>query len=92
MEKIKEIINCKAVGNAFYNLYDRWRDECKYEDINEYGKAILNVINKHFPQYGVTLISSTSRPFGVKFQVGDKKVHVFVKITGSYIKMYAKLI
>ena len=92
MEKVKNIINSETLGKAFYNLYDRWRDECKYEDINEYGKAILNVINKHFPQYGVTLISSTSRPFGVKLQVGDKKVHVFVKISGSYLQLCAKLI
>lgn len=92
MEKVKEIINSKAVGNAFYNLYDRWRDECKHEDINEYGKAIMNVINKYFPKYDVTLISATSKPFGVKLQVGDKKVYVFAKISGSYLQLCAKLI
>jgi hypothetical protein len=42
--KIKAILNSEKLGNAFYNLYDRWRDECKYEDINDYGKALTKVI------------------------------------------------
>ena len=46
MEFLKEIVNNEKVGNAFFNLFDRWRDESEYEDINDYGKAIVNTIAK----------------------------------------------
>jgi len=92
MEKIKNIINNKSVGNAFFNLYDRWRDESEYEDINDYGKAIMNTINKQYPEYGAKLLASTKRPFGVKIQIEDKKVHIFAKLKGSYVVICAKLV
>jgi len=92
MERIKNILNNEKVGNAFYNLYDRWRDESEYEDINDYGKAIFNTINGQYPDYGVTLLATTKRPFGVKIQVGERKVHIFTKLRGSYLNLCAKLI
>lgn len=92
MEKIKNIINCDAVGQAFYNLFDRWQDECEYEDINDYGKAILKTINKSFPEYEAKLIKSTDEPFGVIIQVGNIKAHLYVKLNNCYLHLYAKLI
>ena len=92
MEKIKQIINNEQVGNAFYNLYDRWRDESKYEDINDYGKAILSTVKKQFPDYNISLIGSTKKPFGVKLDVEGIKVHLFAKIKGGYLCVCAKLI
>ena len=89
MEKIKNIINNEKVGNAFYNLYDRWQDESEYEDIKEYGRTIFNTINKQYPDYNIKFISATKRPFGVKIQVGDKKVHIFVKVSGPYLQICA---
>jgi hypothetical protein len=92
MEQISNIVNNKAVGNAFFNLYDRWLDESEYEDINEYGKAITNTIVKEFPTYNVTLIKATKRPFGVKVKVCDVDVHVWIKIKGRYASICAKRI
>lgn len=90
MEKVKEIINNTEIINVMYNLYDRWRDESEYEDINEYGKVIVDSIHVHLPHLDVKLIEPTKRPFGVKLQVGDKKVHIFTRIKGSYVQLCAK--
>ena len=92
MEKVKEIINNETIGNVMYNLYDRWRDESECEDINEYGKAIVNSIHVHLPHLDVKLIGATKRPFGVKLQVGGEKVHIFTRIKGSYVQLCAKSI
>jgi hypothetical protein len=59
MERIKSILNNDKVGNAFFNLYDRWRDESEYEDINDYGKAIFNTINSQI-WFKCEIISKTS--------------------------------
>ena len=90
VEKIKSIINCDAVGQAFYNLFDRWQDESEYEDINDYGKAIVSTINKNFPNYGATLVKATKEPFGVILQIGAAKFHVFVKLKNLYLHLCAK--
>ena len=84
---IVSIINNEKVGNTFFNLYDRWRDESKYEDINEYGKIIADVITKEFPNYKVRLAQSTKRPFGVKIAVQNTYIHIFVKLKGRYISL-----
>lgn len=90
VEKIKSIINCDAVGQAFYYLFDRWQDESEYEDINEYGKSIFNTISKNFPDYGLSLVKTTEEPFGVILQIGVAKFHVYVKFKNSYLHLYAK--
>ena len=92
MERIKNIIHNKSIGNVFYNLYDRWCDESEYEDINEYGKAILNSIKKQYHDYDVTLLATTKKPFGVKLQIGDRKAHFFLKIKGAYAILCASLV
>ena len=90
VEKIRNIVNNKSVGNTIFNLYDRWRDESDYEDINEYGKFITKVINEQFPQYGVTLVSSSKKPFGVKVNIDGRKFHIYTKIKGNYLVLSVK--
>ena len=92
MEQISNIVNNSVVGNTMMNLYDRWLDECKYEDINEYGKVIANTIAKEYPTYNVSLIKGTKRPFGVQIKVCDTNIHVWVKIKGRYASICAKRI
>ena len=84
IEKIKTIMNNEKVGNCFFNLYDRWRDESKHEDINRYGDAIINTINKQFPQFGTSLATSTKRPFGVKINLDGQKFYINIKLKGGY--------
>lgn len=90
VEKIRNIVNNKSVGNVMFNLYDRWHDESDYEDINEYGEFITKVIREQFPQYGVTLLSSTKKPFGVKVNIDGYKIHIYVKIKGNYLVLSVK--
>ena len=92
MEKIKNIINNEKVGNVFCNLFGRWLDEKGYEDINEYGKAICNCINRQYPDYNVELVKSTSEPFGVVINIDNKKVHCYAVEKGSYIQLNAKIV
>lgn len=89
MEEIKNIINNEKIGNTFFNLYDRWRDECEFEDINEYGKVIANVIATEYPSYDVKLVQSMKRPFGVKINVCGLTFKVWVKLRGLSISLCA---
>ena len=90
MERITNIINSKEIGNLFFNLYDRWRDECEYEDINEYAKVIVDRIAKLFPQYNVKLVKPSKRPFGVVISVnGEYTFRFYVKIKGRYVHLMA---
>jgi hypothetical protein len=88
--EITKIINNKVVANAFFNLYDRWRDESEYEDINDYGKSLAKTIAKEFPNEDIKFVSATKRPFGVKVSVSGKVVHLFTKMKGRYIVLCAK--
>lgn len=87
LDKVKSIINNEKVQNTFYNLYDRWRDECEYEDIKEYGKAIMNSINKNVPNSEAVLVKATKSPFGIKFRIDDEMFLLCVKVRGSYLVM-----
>ena len=85
IEKVKNIINNEKVQNAFYNLYDRWRDESEYEDIKEYGKALIGAINRNCPEYGAELVKTTKRPFGIHFKLDNACFHLYVKLRGQYL-------
>jgi hypothetical protein len=87
LDKVKSIVSNEKVQNTFYDLYDRWRDECKYEDIEEYGKAIMKSINKNVPNSGAVLVKATKSPFGIKLKVNDETFLLCVKIRGSYLVM-----
>ena len=84
IEKIKTIMNNEKVGNCFFNLYDRWRDESEHEDISQYGDVIIKTINNQFPQFGASLVASTKRPFGVKINLDGQKFHINIKLKGGY--------
>ena len=90
IEKLKAIVNNEKVGNCFFNLYDRWRDESEYEDINQYGDVIIKTINKQYPQYGATLVASTNRPFGVKIDLDGQKFQIQIKLKGCYVVLSVK--
>ena len=89
-DKLIKVINNENVGKSFYNLYDRWRDESEYEDIKEYGKALIGSINRNCPECNVQLVSSTKKPFGIKVKIDDVVFHIFVKLRGGYIVVSAK--
>ena len=90
IEKLTAIVNNEKVGNCFFNLYDRWRDESEYEDINQYGNVTINTINDQFPQFGVSLVASTKRPFGVKINLDGQKFHIHIKLKGCYAVLSVK--
>jgi hypothetical protein len=90
METLKEIIKNEKVGNAFFNLYDRWLDESEYEDINDYGKAIVKTIAKEFPSCDIKLVQTTKEPFGVKVKMNGSTYSVWIKIKGRYANLYGK--
>jgi hypothetical protein len=89
IEKIKAIINNENVSKAFFNLFDRWRDESKYEDINEYGKCLYSTMNKEFPNFGIEYVSASKRPFGLKVKIDNKTFKLHTKLKGRYIVLCA---
>lgn len=89
IDNVKAIINSEKVSKAFFNLYDRWRDESEYEDINEYGKCLYGTISREFPNFGVEYVSSTKRPFGVKVRMDGVVLHFYTKLKGRYISLCA---
>ena len=86
MEQISNIVNNETIGNTFFNLYDRWRDESEYEDINEYGKVLHGAINKIDE---CMLFKATKKPFGVKVYRAGQLIHFYMKRKGSYLVMCA---
>ena len=60
-------------------LYERWLDEYKYEDINDY----LAYMQKLEPR----AFAITKKPFGIKVKI-DKDTHYFTtKVNGDKIKI-----
>ena len=57
-------------------LRDRWADECKYEDINDYLDAVKS-------QYFPTCYAVTKRPFGYRIKCDDGDIHIVVKVRGN---------
>ena len=88
---LKELVNNEKIFNTFFNLYDRWQDESKYEDINEYGKVIALTIATEFP-YNVKLIQTTKRPFGVKISTSKGVFQLWIKLKGHFASICGKKI
>ena len=59
----------KASQRVMEVLWERWQDEGRYEDINEYAKPLQPIANKA----GVKIVKMTKRPFGCIFAVGEKQ-------------------
>lgn len=89
---IKEFAQAIFADENFKNtmsaLYDRWRDEEGYEDINEYGKMLHKAINKVVP---CKYVSATKRPFGVWVNYQGTDVHFNAKLKGCYLMFGANL-
>lgn len=64
-------------GQLILELYWRWLDEGKYEDINEYGKVISNALG--------CPVEMTKRPFGFKIN------GMQIKVTGGCQKAKIEL-
>lgn len=87
IEKAKSVITNKNVQKAFFNLYDRWEDEGRYEDINDYGKALFGAISKNCPSVGAIYVGVTKKPFGVKYNIDGLTFCLYVKVEGEYLTL-----
>ena len=71
----------ELASKTIEGLAERWVDESKYEDIEDYAKPLQNYAKKA----GVTITSMVKRPFGVKFTVDG---HPFqIKCTAKEVVM-----
>ena len=91
---ITSLVNNTAISSTMFILKERWMDEQKYEDINEYKKAIVNTIKKQGFDIDETSAKATKRPFGVKvkFRGSDFYWHIFVKAEGIRWTICAKFL
>lgn len=62
----------------FGTLYDRWRDESQYEDINDYAKAM-----KHHLPAGTTIESISKSPFKLVFTINGTRY--FLRANASQV-------
>jgi hypothetical protein len=67
-----------TIQGLLQNLWARWQDEGKYENIDDYGK----VIAKNLPK-GFKLSRMTKRPFGFEFSINGGLYAI--KATGQYL-------
>ena len=65
-------------------LYDRWQDECEYEDINDY----LQAIKKHVP----AAYEIAADPFGFKVKCDDGTLEVWLSDDGEHIEFHGEFI
>lgn len=89
-EKLIAIVNNDNIVNTFGYLYERWQDEKEYENINDYGIAIVSAINKEMPPLKAACICATKRPFGVKIYVDGILFHFYVKASKQYLSICVK--
>lgn len=78
---ITNLVNSSTVLNTFINLKFRWDDERKYENFDDYAKAMIQSIKKETKK-DVKLIKGTKRPFGVSFEIDGLKLNLFLKTNG----------
>lgn len=77
-EQWNAILNDKNYGKLLERteyLKERWADESKYEDLQEYAVAIK--------PYIPNVIKMTSRPFGYKVKCDDGILHIRLKTEGN---------
>lgn len=79
LKLINETYN--SLTNLMTNLYSRWLDEQKFEDIEDYG----DVIEKNLPK-GIIIERVTKRPFGFVFNVGtDAHYRMIINSKREYL-------
>ena len=82
---ISNIVNNNTVAATFFNLWERWQDEYRYEDIEDYGDAMTFAIRKG--GLNCAQLKPTQRPFGVKVSYCGYILHFFVKRSGNHISL-----
>lgn len=65
------------------DLYDRWQDECEYEDLDDY----LEVIQKYIPG----AFEMTEEPFGFKIKCDDGILAVWIYDDGEQLKLRGEI-
>lgn len=77
----KEALNFyQKAQDTVMNLYDRWQDEKKYEDIKDYQKPLDSIAKKT----KVTILKMTKAPFGCHFTIEDGRVYALTLNSTSY--------
>jgi hypothetical protein len=79
--EVAKLVNNEKIFNTFINLYDRWQDECRYEDFNDYANAMAKVVEREM-NCNVTNVVGKKRPFGIKFTEGDKRYELILRFKG----------
>ncbi len=65
MEFITEFAHCLEM--TMLNLYSRWLNEGKYEDIEDYRAVIVKALGKHADR--LYIVAMSKKPFGFTFQM-----------------------
>lgn len=82
MAKKSEIwakVNEKAISDKLFYLYERWQDEKKYEDFNDYFKVMKAMIPE--------AVKGTKRPFGFVAKADDGECDIYIKVKGKYLTL-----
>lgn len=85
---INNIVNNNEVATTFFDLWERWQDEYRYEDIADYGDAMTFAIRKG--GLNCAQLKPTKRPFGVKVSYHGYVFHFFVKRVCDSIRFCCK--
>jgi len=87
LENAWKKINTKPIIDNLFYLADRWADEHKYEDINDYQKAVEKYISKDLPKAKV--VKMLKRPFGFQIQIDngilEVKLYMSGKVSGRFV-------
>lgn len=81
--EINNLVNNDKVLNTFLNLKYRWEDESKYENFNEYGKTMFNVVQETL-NGKASFVKALKRPFGLVFEFNGTKFKLFLKSNSRY--------
>jgi hypothetical protein len=69
----------RQLANLMSNLWCRWQDEHKYEDIRDYGA----VVQQNLPA-GWHFVKMNKRPFGFEFNIGTPAKYVLEVTAKQY--------
>lgn len=77
IELWKKINNTEKIREHLMYLYERWQDEKKYEDINDYLESMKRLVPEAYKISG--------DPFSITFKCEDGDLYVLVKEKGDYL-------
>jgi hypothetical protein len=70
-----------SLEDLLFNLFLRWKDECKYEDFKEYSKVFERELKEVLPE--AIFQKASKRPFGIFFIFENQTINYFVKSKSS---------